>query len=414
MRRTSTDYANPYRPLPIRLANTVGRGLGGWAWPSFAPDDLMAAAARAEGLGDFGDGSFRPALQVLVNSIESEANLHPVGAKITRDRLVAALRNRLRLQEWHRMHPDPQGVPLSGPIVITGLQRTGTTLLHRLLASDPRLRALQSWEAMNPAPLRGEPLGAPWRIAEARKAERGLAYVAPDFFAVHPVQHDAPEEEVMVLDHSFYSTVPEAILRVPTYSSWLEEQDQTPGYRYLNRALKMLGHGGSEERWLLKTPHHLEYIDTLFAVFPGARVIHTHRDPLQTLGSFCSMVAHGRGVFSDAIDPVEIGRQWGRKTGRMVSRALASRAHLDPAHFHDVRYGDLVADPMAQIRGVYDFLGMDLPAEVLTGIEETRARTPQHRHGKHLYSLAAFGLDEAQIDALFGPYRDRFRSNSDA
>lgn len=409
MRETSTDYANPYRPLPIRLGNWVGRRLGPLVRPRFAPDALMGAAAKAETLGDFGDGSFREPLEVLVESIAREARLHPLGAKITRDRLVGALRNRLRQAAWHRAHPGVADQALPGPVVITGLQRTGTTLLHRLLAADPRLRAMASWEAMNPAPLKGEPDGAPWRIAEARRAERGLAYVAPDFFAVHPVQHDAPEEEVVLMDHAFYSTVPEAILRVPTYARWLEGRDHTPGYRYLRRALAMLGHGGTEERWLLKTPHHLEYLDTLFAVFPGTKVIHTHRDPLQTLGSFCSMVAHGRGVFSDAVDPIEIGRDWGRKTARMVSRAMESRGRLDPGAFHDVMYTDLLADPMEQIRGIYAFLHLELTGEVLAAIEAERARSPQHRHGRHVYSLAAFGLDEEAVDGLFGGYRDRFR-----
>jgi len=409
VRETSTDYAHPFRPLPIRLANSLGRGLGRLIRPSFDPDDLMAAAAKKEGLGDFGDGSFRAPLEVLVDAIEREAHLHPLGARITRERLVGALRNRLRHQAWHRAHPGVREADLPAPVVITGLQRTGTTLLHRLLASDPRLRAMLSWEAMNPAPLKDEPEGSPWRKAEAQRAEKGLAYLAPDFFAVHPVQSDAPEEEIVLLDHSFYSTVPEAILRVPTYSAWLEERDQTPGYQYLKDALSMLGHGGPEERWLLKTPHHLEYIDTLFAVFPGTKVIHTHRDPIETLGSFCSMVAHGRGVFSDAIDPLEIGRDWGRKTGRMVARAMDSRTRLDDASFHDVMYSDLIADPMGEVERIYAFLGMSLPGHVLAKIEETRTRSPQHRHGKHVYSLDAFGLDEPKIDDLFGTYRDRFR-----
>jgi len=392
----------------VRAANVIGGGLGGLAAPRFEVDALMASAARQERLGDFGDGSFRRPLEILVRSIETEARLHWMGAWITRGRLVGALRNRLRHEAWQRAHPEVRAAETPPPVVITGLQRTGTTFLHRLLASDPRLRAMQSWEGLNPAALRGEPDGSPWRKKEARRAQRGLAYVAPDFFAVHPVQSDAPEEEVVVLDHAFYSTVPEAILRVPTYSAWLEEQDQTPGYRYLRDVLSMLAHGRAEARWLLKTPHHLEWLDTLFRVFPGTKVIHTHRDPLQTLGSFCSMVAHGRGVFSDAIDPLEIGRAWGRKTARMVRRAMDSRSRGDSGSFHDVMYTDLTADPMGEIRRIYDFLGMSLPAAVLAPIERTLSQSPQHQYGKHVYSLDAFGLDEGQIKVLFGGYRDRF------
>jgi hypothetical protein len=297
-------------------------------------------------------------------------------------------------------------------VVITGLQRTGTTLLHRLLASDPRLRAVRSWEGLHPAALRGEPEDARWRKRQARWAQTGLKYLAPDFFAVHPVQWDAPEEEVVLMESSFFSTVPEAILRVPSYAAWLEGQDQTPGYRYLHDVLTLLSHGGTEERWLLKTPHHLEWLDTLFEVFPSAQVIHTHREPRETLGSFCSMVAHGRGVFSDVIDPEEIGRDWARKTSRMVSRAMSSRAQRDPGRFHDVFYADLIADPVGEIRRIYTFMNLSLPEDVLGAIEATRQASPRHRHGTHRYNLDAFGLDEAEVDALFDPYRTRFLNRS--
>lgn len=292
--------------------------------------------------------------------------------------------------------------------MITGLQRTGTTLLHRLLASDPRRRWLASWEALHPAPVKAS-RGEDPRIASAKWAERALAYMAPDFFAIHPVEARAPEEDVLLLDYAFRSTVPEATLRVPTYSRWLEDQDQRPAYRLMATLMRVLSaQRGASKRWLLKTPHHLEWIDTLLEVFPGARIIWTHRDPTTTLASFCSMIAHGRGVFSDDVDPVEIGESWGAKIARMIDRAMDARDRAPEGTFHDVRYEDFVRDPLAAVRRIYAFLGDPLPPHVEARMKATLDASPQHRHGKHRYDLADFGLRANDVRARFAAYRARF------
>src|SRR5690606_36805982 len=196
------------------------------------------AASQAEGLHDFGDGAFLEPLSRLLDSIHGEARLHPVGRLITKGRIVAALRTRLRAEALIARHPEILSMPIEAPIVIAGLQRTGTTMLHRLLAQDPGLRALASWEALEPVAALDarNPDGA--RVRNARIAEQGLRYMAPEFFAIHPTEALAPEEEVMLLDLSFLSTVPEATLHVPSFARWLEEQDQRPAYEYLRRMLQ--------------------------------------------------------------------------------------------------------------------------------------------------------------------------------
>jgi hypothetical protein len=406
VRETSTDYRRPYRPRAIAAANLVlARAPGA----SLDPSSLLDAARRRTGLEDFGDASFREPLEVLARSIDREARLHPLGRLITRERLIGVLANRLRVQRFLAQRPEVARAPLEAPIVITGLQRTGTTLLHRLLACDPRLRWLASWEALHPAPAEARA----WRrrdrrIANAERAERALAYLAPDFFAIHPVEALAPEEDVLLLDYAFLSTVPEATLRVPSYSAWLESQDQRPAYRYEALLMRVLSaQRNTSARWLLKTPHHLEWIDVLLETFPGARVVWTHRDPAQTLGSFCSMIAHGRGVFSDEVEPTEIGASWGRKIARAIERALASRRSAEQ-QFHDVRYERFVADPISEVRRIYTWLGRELPGAVERRMRATLAASPQHRHGKHRYRLEDFGLDEAWIAERFAGYRERF------
>jgi hypothetical protein len=391
MRETSTDYRRPHRPRPIALANSALGTFGVRA--RLDREDLLETAMKRTGLDDFGDPSFHEPLGVLLRSIEDDARLSPLGRFITRERLLGVLANRLRVER-----AEAVAAPIDDPIVITGLQRTGTTLLHRVLASDQRLRWLASWEALHPAP--GER-----RIEDARRAERALAYLAPDFFAIHPVEHLAPEEDVLLLDYAFRSTVPESTLRVPTYAGWLEAQDQRPAYRYMQKLMRVLSaQRGRGNRWLLKTPHHLEWLDVLFEVFPRAKIIWTHRDPAVTVASFCSMIAHGRGVFSDTIDPHEIGRDWGRKIARLIDRAMDARTRHEGA-FIDVRYEDLTSDPMREIRRIYTFLGADLPLGVERAMERTIHASPQHRHGRHRYALEDFGLTERAIHDRFAAYR---------
>jgi NAD(P)-dependent dehydrogenase (short-subunit alcohol dehydrogenase family) len=403
---TSTDYAHPRRPAPARLYNRVASPA------SLDVDGLLAAARSATGLDDLGDPSFRTPLEVLVGSIEREARLHPLGRSIMRGRLVSMLQNRLRVEALYREHPAIDAIRIRRPIVIAGLQRTGTTMLHRLLAADPRARALMSWEALHPAPLPGEGRGGSFRRrAEARLAEVGLRALAPEFFAIHPVEADAPEEDVLLLDHAFASQAPEATLRVPTYASWLETHDVEPAYRWLERALKLLSWQRGGDFWVLKTPNHMEYLRELLAVFPDAIIVHTHRDPQATMGSFCSMVAHARGVFSDDVDAREVGRHWLRKVRRMIDRSLAVRDGRDggaAGSFVDVSYYDLLADPLACVRRIYAHAGMDLAPAAEAAMKEVVARDTQHRYGRHVYRTRDFGLSPAAIEETFADYRARF------
>lgn len=407
-RTTSRRYADPFRPVPLRVAHGLVRALHLDGLPSLDPERLIARARRSEGLHDLGEPDLEP-LRRLVASVESEAFLHPLGRVATAGRIVQTLRNRLRAVAAFERDPSILTRPLAAPIVITGLQRTGTTLLHRLLAADPRLRSLRSWEALNPAPFRGAPSGDrdPRRVLAAR-AEAGLKWLSPDFFAVHPVEASAPEEEVLLLDHSFLSTVPEATLRVPTFSRWLEQQDQTPAYTMLRRMLQLLSSQEGPERWVLKTPHHLEWLDVLWTVFPDAIVVMTHRDPVVTVGSFCSMVAHGRGVMSDRVDPKEIGHDWLAKVGRLMDRALVARDARGGRGVIDVHYDDLMRDPLGQVRRIREAASMAHDPDADAAVAASMAAMPKDRHGAHAYELSDFGLSAEQVAERFAAYRTRF------
>ena len=235
-------YLRPYRPFPVAVFNRAGLlarklGLDG----GLNVDRMIAAARRKTGLKDFGDDWFRESLAVLVKSINEEARLTPVGTTIQKSRIVSALSTRLRAEYLIGKHPEILDLDLGRIILITGLQRTATTTLHRLIAADPNIRALSSWEALNPAPPRGEKPGNPRnRIRMAKFAEKTIGFLAPDFAAIHPLRHDAAEEDVLLLDLSFMSQSPEATMHVPTYAAWLERQDHGRAYRYLLTMLRLL------------------------------------------------------------------------------------------------------------------------------------------------------------------------------
>ena len=400
----------PYRPLAIRGLNTIGRLLG-WFGLRHRLDAqaLIQAARRRSGLQDFGDNDFMPALKALSQSLDSEANLHPFGRWVMRNRLIDILVTRLRVQALLQQHPEIREIEITPPLVIAGLQRTGTTMLHRLLAADPDTRALLSWEAISPLPHPKQQEGQPdRRIGQAKTAEKGLAYLAPEFFSIHPVEAEAPEEDVLLLEYSLMSQVPAATLNVPGYERWLAEQDMRPAYRYLKTLLQVLHWQRGGQRWVLKTPAHLEHLDVLLEVFPQARIIQTHRDPLRTTGSFSSMLAHGYGVFSDRVDAPGVARYWLEKNADMVNRALAVRDQ-HPDAFIDVSYYELLEDPMASIERIYAEAGLPLTEAARDAMQATRRRNRQNKHGKHHYTLEQFGLDAEQVNQQYARYREHFQ-----
>jgi hypothetical protein len=412
VKATSVKYTRPYRPLLIAAINIIGRALRkrGYKRPGFQDTVLMDRAARKTGLSNFGDESFMSRMRLLTGSLDEEARLHPFGRFMVGQNLVRFLSNRLKIEDALQKHPEILEIKIDDPVFIVGLQRTGTTMLHRLLAADTgNFRFLASWEAINPAPLSaGRDQGDGPRVRMARMAHTALKYMAPDFFAIHPVEPLGPEEDCLLFDFDFWSTVPEATMRVPTFSRWLEGQDHTPAYRYYKKILQYLYWQNPAGRWILKTPQHMEHFEDIFRVFPAARIIMTHRDPARVVASFCSMVSHAYGVFSDEVDPGEIGSHWSRKAIKMVGHSTDIRKKVGADRILDVHYSGLMADPAAVIRRIYEFLVIDFTAEREALIKKWVMENPQHRHGLHKYRLEDFGLDRSYINQVFSAYRKEF------
>ena len=370
------------------------------------------ARRRAHGLGDFGDPSWEEPARRLLLSLEDEANLHEIGRATMRERIVQMLENRLRAEEHFRLNPEIAEEEIVSPFVIVGLARTGTTMLHRTIASDPRVFALLWWESRAPAALLDSFEGIDPRVLSAEAEIAAMVEAVPDLMASHPFDAHSPDEEIMLLEHSFFSTNTEAFASIPSYSRWLDEQDQTPGYAYLERLLQLLQwqkkrEGAPATRWVLKTPHHLGFMEYLFGTFPDAQVIQTHRDPVETVPSLASLCHNVRMTTSDLVDPFLSGADWSGRMQRGLANCMAFREKRED-RFIDIDYHDLLSDPLVEVRRIYEFIGMEFTPEAEAAMHRWQAENQRDKRPSHPYTLEEFGLSEEGIQADFAAYRDRF------
>lgn len=384
----------------------------------FRAPGLAIAAQRKESLDDWGPLPFEEPLGVLAESYSS-ADLNDIGVHILRSGLIHSLRMRLRAQEWIRRHPEITDEVIVAPVVVVGMMRSGTTLLQRLLAADDRFHCAYGWEVVEVAPR----LDYDWsaqeddpRIAISEKREATSRQLAPVLFSIHPMYAREPEEEIVFLSDAFLSHVPESGAHVPRYRAWIDDQDFTPAYAYLHRMLQFLQwqkrqRGLTAGRWVLKSPAHLGYLDTLRAHFPDLHLVHMHRDPRETIPSGASLNATLHAMHSDNVDPSRVGAQWLQRMGRTNDRAMASRARWsdDRQRCTDIEFTDAVADPIGQVTRVYQAIGATLSAEAESAMRRWLAERP-HEPARPPYSAEDFGLSDAQISERFADYNNRFRA----
>ena len=370
-------------------------------------ESLMKAAKKATGLNDFGIDFWEEPLEIMLKSINEEAQLHPIGQFITRQRIINLLSVRLRAEYYFKKHPEILEQELYPCMVIVGLQRTGTTKLQRLLASDPENRSILSWEALNPAPVNNDIKTGKERIKIAKTSVKALQYMSPGFFAIHPIEYEAPEEDVLLLDVSFLSTTAEATMNVPTYAAWLEKADQSSAYAYMVKLLKLLQWQRPGKRWVLKTPHHLEFLPLAKKYFGDVQFIWTHRNVTECIPSFLSMISYSRILFSEEVDQEVVAEHWVRKNGYMLSKALEYRSNKeDNSSFTDVSYKELVDGTMKVLKRIYKDCGAEVSDELLRIFEASNRLNPKGKYGKHQYNLEEFGIDEAYLRQFTSSYEE--------
>ena len=393
--------------------NAVGRPLQRSGVPQLSLDHraILDEAIRRTGLHDWGGNEFREPLRLLLHCLDTEAHLTPLGRVTARNDTRALLENRLRLVEDRKRNPGIADTPIRAPLFIVGLPRTGSTLLHHLMAMDPTSRVAQAWEVMCPSP---PPERARYetdpRIARAAKQLRWFDRIVPDFKKIHPLGARLALECLAITAGSFRSWRFNAMYRVPTYQEWLGHQDARSAYQFHRRFLQHLAWRAPGERWVLKAPSHLQSLDTLFETYPDALVVQTHRDPVTVLASVASLTAVLRSGFSDRVDRAEIGREVLRYWLRAIESSIRVRGsgQVAPRRFLDVHYLELVADPIGTVRRVYEHFGLPFTAESERRVRRHFADSQKDRNGQHEYSLDSFALDPGEIAAQFKGYLDHF------
>lgn len=373
---------------------------------------LLEEACARTGLEDWGDLGFTRALELLVESCRATGALSDVGWRALRKNVLRCLENRLHLHAYVTAHPGVAAEPVRAPVVITGLPRAGTTLLHRLLALHPGNRVLRFWEALRPVPPDAtNGLVEAELVAEAEVWLKRLYERAPGFRAVHESGAHTPEECDVLFQNAFASWHFEIAFPADAYSEWLHGAALHDEYADYRRQLQLLAaRAGSGLRWLLKSPSHLGHLDALLAVLPDVTVVHCHRDPGTSIPSFASLVAAVRGPYSRAVSPAEVGRQWLDRFSAAMGRAIEVRERHDGDRFVDVAYRSLVADPVTTVAALCERLGYAWDGAFAGLVRQWLAENPQHKHGAHRYDLAEFELTRADVGSAFSSYRERFSS----
>jgi hypothetical protein len=405
------DPTHVQHRLPLRTLNGLLRTLerAGLIKQPLETERLIQTARRRVGLTEFGDETFREPLGRLLESCENEARLNNIGKLALIEDTLQLLTNRLEIERDLRQWPGIRKQQLLAPLFITGLPRTGTTLLHSLLAQDDRrFYAPATWEIMFPSP---PPFLRQRNRNRIKRAERNLAWfncLVPEFRKIHPLSAHFPQECIAIMSHAFISDQFYTMFNIPGYESWREKQDMRPVYSYHLEFLRHLQYGGPVRRFVLKAPAHMFSIEALFAVYPDAQVVQTHREPLESLPSLASLMTVLRTAFSDSVDPAEIGRVMAAHWNETLENFLAVRRRLRSSAFLDVKFIDLVRDPIGVVRELYRELGDNLSPDAERRMRLFLSEHPNEQYGSHSYAIASFGMDSAEVDQRFSSYRKRF------
>ncbi|WP_233810147.1 sulfotransferase family protein [Paraburkholderia sp. HP33-1] len=373
-----------------------------------AEEELHESASGAAGLSDFGSSAqYMPGLTQLLNALDEDGpRFAPGGREFAWNAVVGALVSRLMLVEGLRKHADVCLQTPRRPLVITGIPRTGTTALHKLLSVDPQFQGLEKWLTVFPQP---RPPRDTWAgHAHFRATEAGLQAFfksAPEMRAAHNIVADEVDECLEILKQGFCSNLWGSSFRVPQYDRWWREQSELPAYHYLAKTISLIGVSDSGKTWLLKNPGHLMQLPALFEVFPDACVVQTHRDPVEALPSLASVLAMARRVSEgDQVDRQEIGRRELDNWASASEAAIAARASLPKKQFIDVKQADLHADPIGTVRRIYGYFGFRLTPETVDAMRRRIEESPERAYGAHKYAEDEFGLAPAAVRERFSCY----------
>ena len=367
-------------------------------------EKLLRKAQRKTGLSDFGEWPLREPLAYLVEDYNTEANLTMMGRFFAKMDLLRLLTNRLQLVDDRRKYPQIGEEKIVKPIFITGLPRSGTTLLHNLIASDKNIRVPMYWEILYPSPPpKEETFLTDPRIKRTAGELKWLDRLQPEFKKIHMVGAEYSEECIAFTSYSFQSLVFMLTHYLPQYEQWYRQQDMLEAYKFHYYFLQQLQWGFSAKRWVLKAPIHMNYLDKIFDVYPDAQIVMMHRDPLKVVPSISSNTYHLQKTFAHDADAVRVGKTELERWSVGYHHANEVRKQF-PDRFYDVNFADVTSQPLDTARKLYEHLGLDFSTQTESGMKEFLLNNPRNKHGVHSYTLEQFGFTEDQIMSSFPDY----------
>ncbi|MEN0063175.1 MAG: sulfotransferase [Myxococcota bacterium] len=400
-----------YRPR-IQLVNAMA-----WAQEQLGfhlgvtePDRIIAAAKRETGLSNLGDPTFRTAFDRIAYEVRKNVAFTPLARIILRQTFALAVRSRLQLRQWVADHPEVAETRIERPIFVLGFPRTGTTVLQNLLSLDRRRRGLEFWELSTPAPAHDD------RATDRQIRKRNASWIlqaayqmAPEMAEVHYIDITTVEECWPLFVPSFAVMNWDLQSGMDGWGDWLmSEWDMVRPYEEYREVLQVICERQPIDQLVLKCPEHLFFIDALLEVFPDACIVQTHRDPYDTIGSYCSLISMQWRNLYGHIDRERIGQHMERRLHDGVSRAMAARRHADPARFYDVRFEDLCEDPAAVVQDIAQHFDLALEADHEAVVAGYLANKRKDARGRHKYDPADYGLARPEVYRRYADYIDRF------
>ncbi|RWU18829.1 sulfotransferase family protein [Pseudomonas alkylphenolica] len=372
---------------------------------------VLAAACQSTGLSDFGADDFRERLRIWLKSFDEDAGLGPLGRAGMFGDAVRYAASRLRFEDLVKRYPQINDIEIQRPIIVAGLPRSGTTHLVNILAADPRLRSMPLWEAMEPIPVPQEqmPGGEDPRITRTRQAWGEFETLLPYMPAMHEMSPTHVHEDIELQGLDFSTYLPEWQSRPSRWRDYYYRHDQTPHYRYGRRVLQALTWLQGPNRWVMKSPPHMENLRPLMATYPDATLVITHRDPVAVLQSAITMIAYGDRIRRHTVDLKELANYWTDRVEHLLRACVRDRDSVPADQSLDVRFDDYMADQQSVIERIYTMAGLPLTADTNARIQAYLNANPRGKHGRVVYDLKGdFGVDIAALRERFGFYYERF------
>ncbi|MEJ6739371.1 MAG: sulfotransferase [Actinomycetota bacterium] len=375
-------------------------------------DAVCAAAVAQTGLSDFGPDDFRERLEVQLDEMNADPERTGLGRMMMFGDCVRYASNRLRIRDLLKQHPEILDIKIEKPVIVIGLPRSGTTNLVNLLAADSRFRSMPLWESYEPVPDPREETtadGVDPRWARCQGQWEAMQAGAPFIAAMHPMNPDHVHEDLELMTPDFTSYNLEWVARTPKWRDYFLDHDQTPHYAYMKTVLQILQWYRPRERWVLKSPQHLEQIGPLMATFPDATVVVTHRDPVAVVQSTITMLTYGARTSYKTSNPEWYRDYWTDRIGRLLDSSLRDRHLLPPDRTVDVFFHEYMADELGTLQRVYDMAGIEFTETAKAEVAAYQAAHPRGKEGRVVYDLRGdFGITPEEVRSRFTNYMKTF------